>query len=35
LEVIQQASALILSAIESAPVEDAEAATDAELAQAS
>jgi hypothetical protein len=35
LEVIQQASALILSAIESAPVEDSGTATDAELAQAS
>ena len=35
LEVIQQASALILSAIESAPVEDAEAGTEAELPQAS
>ena len=35
LEVIQQASALILSAIESAPVEDTEAIPEAELAQAS
>jgi hypothetical protein len=35
LEVIQQASALILSAIESSPVEDAEAVTEAEFAQAS
>ncbi|AXC16379.1 protein of unknown function DUF192 (plasmid) [Acidisarcina polymorpha] len=35
LEVIQRASAIILSAIESAPVEDAEAPAEAELAQAS
>jgi hypothetical protein len=35
LEVIQQASALLLSAIETAPVEDAEAPAETELARAS